>query len=105
MKRRGRPRKNRIVKQDPHVSQFSPRGKPGRPDEAYLGIDGFEAIRLTDCLELSQNAAAESMGISQQTFSRILKCARMTIAEAIVKGKIIRIQNCQEDPLSSFARR
>ena len=89
---RGRPQKYRIVRYDPQISQFSPRGKPGRPDEITLSMDGFEAIRLSDFMGLSQTEAAQSMRISQQTFSRILKKARKLVADGIVKGKIIKIQ-------------
>ena len=92
MKKRGRPKKYRIIRQDPRISQFSPRGRPGRPDEMDLAMDEFEAIRLSDLRGLSQKKAAESMHISQQTFSRILKRAHKTIADALVSGKIIRIQ-------------
>lgn len=92
MQRRGRPQKYRIVRYDPKISQFSPRGRPGRPDEANLSMDGFEAIRLADFMGLSQAEAAQSMRVSQQTFSRILNKARKLIADAIVKGKIIKIQ-------------
>jgi len=92
MSQRGRPQKYRIVRYDPEISQFSPRGKPGRPDEVNLSMDGFEAIRLADYLGQSQTEAAQSMRISQQTFSRILDKARKLVAEAIVQGKIIKIQ-------------
>jgi len=92
MKPRGRPKKSRIVKVDPRISQFSPRGKPGRPDEVNLGIDEYEAIRLFDYTGLSQKEAAKSMNISQQTFSRVLKRAHKSVSDAIVNGKIIRIQ-------------
>ena len=92
MKPKGRPKKYRIVRSDPRISQFSPRGRPGRPDESELKIEEFEAIRLTDFMALEQKEAAESMHISQQTFSRILKKARKTVSEVLVKGKIIKIQ-------------
>jgi uncharacterized protein len=92
MRPRGRPRKYRIVKVDPRISQFSPRGKPGRPDEVNLSVDEYETIRLFDHTGISQKEAAKSMNISQQTFSRVLKMARKTVADAIVNGKIIRIQ-------------
>ncbi|MFA5356089.1 MAG: DUF134 domain-containing protein [Candidatus Omnitrophota bacterium] len=92
MRKRGRPKKYRIVKEDPRISQFSPRGRPGRPDEIELAMDEFEAIRLADFEDLSQEKAAESMKVSQETFSRVLKRAHKTIADAIVHGKIIRIQ-------------
>jgi len=89
---RGRPKKYRIVRHDPRITQFSPRGRPGRPDEANLSIDEFEAVRLADFMGLSQKEASSSMHISQQTFSRILRNAHKTMAEAIVNGKIIKIQ-------------
>jgi predicted DNA-binding protein (UPF0251 family) len=89
---RGRPRKYRIVRTDPKISQFSPRGRAGRPDETDLGMDEFEAIRLTDFMGLSQKEAAKYMRISQPTFSRTLEKARKTIASALVKGTIIKIQ-------------
>jgi uncharacterized protein len=92
MKNRGRPKKKRVVRNAPKISQFSPRGRPGRPDEAVLGMDEFEAIKLSDHSKLSQKEAARSMRISQQTFSRILKRARKTVADALVGGMIIRIQ-------------
>ena len=92
MSERGRPKKYRIIKQDPKISQFSPRGKPGRPDEVNLSIDEYEAIRLFDYTGISQKEAAKSMNISQQTFSRVLKRAHKTVSDAIVNGKIIRIQ-------------
>lgn len=92
MEPRGRPKIHRIVRIDPRISQFSPRGKPGRPDEVTLSMDGFEALRLAEHLGLSQKEAAKSMKISQQTFSRILKKARKTVAQAIVNGEIIKIR-------------
>jgi len=92
MKFRGRPKKYRIVRLDPKISQFSPRGRAGRPDETNLSLDEFEAIRLSDFMGLSQKEAAQSMHISQQTFSRILKKARKTVAETLVKGMLIKIQ-------------
>ena len=89
---RGRPKKFRTIRTDPKISQFSPRGKPGRPDEVILAIDEFEAIRLHDFGQKSQKEASDSMSISQQTFSRILKRARRLIGDAIVNGKSIKIQ-------------
>lgn len=92
MKPRGRPKKYRVVRVDPKIIQFSPRGKPGRPDEIDLSMDEFEAVRLADFMGFSQKEAAKSMHISQQTFSRILKRAHKTLAEGIVRGRTIKIQ-------------
>jgi predicted DNA-binding protein (UPF0251 family) len=98
MKPRGRPKKQRIIKCDPRVNQFSPRGKPGRPDEIEISLDEFEAIRLTDYDGLSQQESAQSMRISQQTFSRILRKARRKAADGLVNGKTIRIQQSTGQP-------
>ncbi|MFH1655501.1 MAG: DUF134 domain-containing protein [Candidatus Omnitrophota bacterium] len=92
MKPRGRPKKLRIVKKRPEIRQFSPRGKPGRPNEIELKIEEFEALRLADYEGQNQVEAADDMGISQQTFSRVLNKARRSLSEALVTGKIIRIQ-------------
>lgn len=92
MRPRGRPKKYRIVRQDPRISHFSPRGRPGRPDEVELTMDEFEALRLADYMGLSQKEAAKSMRISQQTFSRVLKGARKTLANGLIRGAIIKIQ-------------
>ena len=92
MKPKGRPKKYRIIKQDPRISQFSPRGKPGRPEEVQLTMDEYEAVRLADFEGIEQKKAAKSMRISQQTFSRVIKRARSLISDAIVNGKIIKIQ-------------
>jgi predicted DNA-binding protein (UPF0251 family) len=92
MRLRGRPKKYRIIRRDPRINIFSPRGKPGRPDEREITMDEFEAIRLADFMGLAQKEAAKSMNISQQTFSRILRRANKAIADALINGKIIKIQ-------------
>lgn len=92
MRPRGRPKKYRIVRLEPRIKQFSPRGRPGRPDEVELTMDEFEAIRLADHKRLSQKEACQSMQISQQTFSRILRRAHKILADGLVHGKIIKVQ-------------
>lgn len=92
---RGRPKKYRIVRLDPKISQFSPRGRAGRPDQAELSMDEFEALRLSDYMGLSQKEAAQSMRVSQQTFSRILKRARKSLVHGLISGATIKIQGGQ----------
>ena len=41
---------------------------------------------------LNQHDAAAFMKVSQQTFSRILRSGRKSLAEALVKGEIIKVQ-------------
>jgi predicted DNA-binding protein (UPF0251 family)/predicted Fe-Mo cluster-binding NifX family protein len=72
---------------------FKPAGVPCRGiDEILLGADEAEAIRLADLEGLYQEAAARRMGISRPTFSRIVESARRKIADAIVNGKVLRIE-------------
>lgn len=88
---RGRPRKPRLVHKEPKIKQFSPRGRLGRPGYSNIKYEEFEAIRLADYTGLGQAEAAKFMGISQQTFSRVLKNGRECLAEALIRGNIIRV--------------
>jgi predicted DNA-binding protein (UPF0251 family) len=56
-----------------------------------LTLDGLEAIRLADAEGLDHEEAAEKMGISRPTFSRLLAEARGIVARGLVKGWAIRI--------------
>lgn len=88
---KGRPIKPRIIRKEPQIRQFSPRGRIGRPGHMELKFEELEAIRLSDYLGLDQREAAGFMGISQQTFSRVLKNGRKCLAEALIKGQIIKV--------------
>ncbi|MFC1548645.1 DUF134 domain-containing protein [Candidatus Omnitrophota bacterium] len=89
---KGRPRKKKIVREQPRIDHFSPRGRPGRPDEAIVTMEEYEAMRLSDYMGMQQKKAASMMGISQQSFSRIVRLARKKVSDAIVNAKIIRIE-------------
>jgi len=91
MQKRGRPKKVRYIQRMPKVTMFSPRGKPGRPDEILLSIDQYEALKLADYQGFDQTQGAIVMKISRPSFGRILRSARKHIADALINGKIIRI--------------
>ena len=91
MKPKGRPIKLRLVENEPRIKQFSPRGRPGRPDEIRLTLDQYEAFRLVDYKGLKQEQAAKVMGISRSTLGRVIREARFRLANGIINGKIIRI--------------
>jgi len=75
---------------------FKPSGVPARElEEVTLGLDGAEAIRLADLEGLYQDAAALRMGVSRQTFGRIVEAARHAVADAIINGKRLRIEGGQ----------
>lgn len=57
-----------------------------------IGRDELEAIRLADLEGLYQEAAAERMGVSRQTFARILTHARAVVAEGLIGGKALLIE-------------
>ncbi len=92
MSHQGRPKKVRYIQKMPTVRQFSPRGKPGRPEEVILHIDEFEAFKLSDFQMFSQSEGALAMKLSRASFGRAVRQARRKIADALVNGKIIKIQ-------------
>ena len=57
-----------------------------------LGIDELEALRLADLEGLYQEDAARQMNVSRQTFGRIVAAARKKVAEALVRGRSLRIE-------------
>lgn len=88
-----RPRKIRRIRFTPGVTYFKPRGVPLQSlEEVNLKHDEFEAIRLKYVDGLDQIVCAKNMKISQSTFQRILTSANQKIAESLVKGKAIRIE-------------
>ena len=60
-------------------------------EEVELAMDELDALRLCDLMDLDQTKAAEKMKISQSTLQRILVSARKKTAEALIKGKAIKI--------------
>ncbi len=88
-----RPRKRRWVQFPPRVAYYKPRGVPlAGLKEAVLTVDGLEAMRLADAERLDQESAAQAMGISRPTFSRLVAEARCVVARAMVNGWAIRIE-------------
>jgi len=77
-----------------HHNCFKPCGMRGAELEyEILSKDEIEAIRLADLENLYQEDAANEMEVSRPTFSRILNNARRKIANALILGKAIEIQN------------
>ena len=88
-----RPCKRRIIRGRPNSSYFKPAGvRLIEMEESLLSLPEFEAVRLVDLEEVSQEVAGTQMHISQSTLSRILKSGRKKIADAIVNGKAIKIE-------------
>ena len=84
-----RPRKPRFVQGRPIVEAFIPnRIPPWGREEIVLPVEGLEAIRQSQ----DHDSAAKMMNVSRQTFGRILAEARVIVAEALVMGKVLRIE-------------
>jgi uncharacterized protein len=83
----------RRVQGEPPSKFFKPRGIPLAGLELVtLALDEYEAIRLADFEGLYQEDAAQRMGVSRQTFGRIVESAHRKIAEALVSAKALEIK-------------
>lgn len=99
-----RPCCRRRIAGSPPAGIFKPAGIPGRfLEEVVLGLDGLEAIRLADLEGLYQEEAAARMGVSRATFGRIVADARRRVAEALVEGKLLRIEGGPVDEVADAA--
>lgn len=88
-----RPMLQRRVSGEFNTTYFKPAGVPVRELETVsLTFDELEAVRLTDLEELYQADAAAKMNISRQTLGNIVQSAHRKIAEALIKGKAIKIE-------------
>jgi predicted DNA-binding protein (UPF0251 family) len=88
-----RPFKRRRIRGNPQSTFFKPAGMRNQYlEKVVLELSEFEALRLSDVEELSQQDCSKQMHISQSTFNRILASARKKVSEALVYGKSIMIQ-------------
>ena len=75
------------------MTVYKPAGAPARTLQwTRLALDEFEAIRLVDGEGLDQQAAAERMGVSRPTVTRILGSARRKIAGFLTCGQALAIE-------------
>lgn len=88
-----RPRKCRRVQNRPIHTFYKPQGVPlDGLTGVNLPVEGLEAIRMADAEAMDHSEAAEQMGVSRPTFSRILSEARQIVARALSQGWAIRIE-------------
>ena len=85
-----RPKKFKIVHHLLESIHFKPLEKgSGR---VVLELEELEAIRLADYEGLYQEDAARQMGISRQTFGRLLSRAHRKVADALLNKKILTVE-------------
>ncbi len=88
-----RPQKNRKICNPPKMQGFKPFGLAYCESETILmQYDEYETIKLVNYDSLAQDEAAEKMGISRPTLTRIYNNALKKIAKAFVEGKTIIIE-------------
>ncbi|MBN1275273.1 DUF134 domain-containing protein [Candidatus Woesearchaeota archaeon] len=89
-----RPRRKRRIRGAPRSDHFKPAGIPLQQLETVtLTLEEFEAIRLIDLEGHTQELAGAQMRTSQATLSRTLNTARKKIADALINGKAISIND------------
>jgi predicted DNA-binding protein (UPF0251 family) len=86
-----RPVSPRNIAGRPVATLFKPGGVPAVA-QIPMALDEFEAVRLADLEQLEQAQAARRMGVSRQTFGRVLGAARRKVAQALVLGHALRIE-------------
>ena len=85
--------RHRKITMPPSMEGFKPFGIPVRKSErVVLLFEEYEAIRLCDYENLTQEKSASRMNISRPTFTRLYDKARKTIAKALIEGKSLVIQ-------------
>ena len=99
-----RPSKCRKVCCLPKTKGFNPLSLDHSVAPVLLTIDEYEAIRLIDNENLSQEECSVKMEVARTTVQQIYTNARKKIAQALVEGKPLRIRGgnyklCNGDPI------
>ncbi len=101
-----RPRKRRRVCNLPQISLFGPL-KPGDQEKGLITmtIDEYETIRLIDHEGMTQEECSQRMNVARTTVQRIYNDARTKLSEALVNGKLLKIEGgdyklCEQNPQS-----
>ncbi len=85
-----RPKKCRRICGKPAHNCFKPNSIAlSKLHKTTLLPEEFEALRLADYESMSQQEAAEKMGISRQTFGNIVQSARYKTAASLVEGNAL----------------
>ena len=73
---------------------FRPIGqRPCAREAVEIALDELEALRLADVEGLYQDAAAGRMGVSRQTYARILGRARTAVAQCLFEGRTLLVSH------------
>lgn len=88
-----RPRKLRRVCFLPQEDKYGPISSQKRNRETInMTVDEYEAIRLIDLEEMTQEQCADKMNVARTTVQRIYNIARKKIAKSLVNGQMLKIE-------------
>lgn len=88
-----RPKKCRKVCCLPRINEFLPAESSGAACEVVIvSVDEYEAVRLIDHENFSQEECSGYMGIARTTVQQIYDSARKKIARALVEGLPLKIE-------------
>ena len=91
-----RPRKCRKVCCLPKYNEFIPANVEEESKETIiLTVDEYEAIRLIDHENFSQEECSEYMGVARTTVQQIYTLARKKLSQMLVDGKKLEIRGGQ----------
>ena len=84
-----RPKKCRRICGLPRADRFGPEQPGGCAGEPVrMTLDEYEAIRLIDLLDCTQEECAQQMGVARTTVQAVYNQARRKLADCLVNGRI-----------------
>ncbi len=86
-----RPTKCRMICRFPQTSEFVPAKNDKALEPVILTMDEYEAIRLIDKENMSQEQCSKHMNIARTTVQKIYESARKKIANVLVDGLPLKI--------------
>ena len=88
-----RPKKCRRICGLPRADRFGPEQPGGCAGEPVrMTLDEYEAIRLIDLLDCTQEECAQQMGVARTTVQAVYNKARRKLAQMLVDGRRLEIQ-------------
>ncbi len=77
----------------PENNLFGPLiSNPNKREIIYMTVEEYESIRIIDFIGKNQETCAEEMNVSRATAQRIYHTAKQKVADAMVNGKILKIE-------------
>jgi len=87
-----RPKKARVICSTPRFRHFYP-AELFHDEAVTLESDEYEVLRLHDLEHLTQSEVAAQMLVSRPTVTQLLNSAHEKLADALVHGKPLQIQD------------